>query len=334
MARRQRREADNFSLSFLDCICCGFGAVILLLVLSKIYDPNALDVDTEDLEGLVERLEETLFEIRGETVEIRRELVGIRDENSEKEELLRKLRGDFSDLDGQFAASDQNATQSLDTVGSLRSARQRLTAEMRRLQERIQQEQPDAPVAGIPVDSEYIIFIIDTSGSMQQFSWNLVRRKIDEVLNIYPEVKGVQVMNDNGAYLFGSFARRWMTDSPQTRRSIRSALQNWNAFSDSNPVQGIDAAIRTFWAPDKKISLYVFGDEFTGRSVEAVADAVDRINRPDESGRPRVRIHAIGFPLLFNQPGRIQRSTVQFAALMRELCRRNGGTFVALTDRR
>ncbi|MEO0576018.1 MAG: VWA domain-containing protein, partial [Pseudomonadota bacterium] len=324
MARRKRREADGFSLSFLDCICCGFGAIILLLVLTRIYEPTTIEADRTDLEALIKRLEDTLFEMRGETLEIRRELDSITEENTESEELLSKLRGDFSKIRGQFETSDQNASVSSDTIGSLRSARQRLTEEMRRLQANVVQ-QPDAPVGGIPVDSEYIIFIIDTSGSMQQYSWDLVRRKIDETLNLYPQVKGLQIMNDNGSYMFGSFARKWINDSPELRRSIRTRLAAWNAFSDSNPVQGINAAIRTFWAPDKKISLYVFGDEFTGRSVESVADAVDKINRPDANGRPLVRIHGIGFPLLFNSPGRIQRSTEQFAALMRELCKRNGG---------
>ena len=67
--------------------------------------------------------------------------------------------------------------------------------------------------------------------------------------------------------------------------------------------------------------------------AEAVARTVERINRPDETGRPRVRIHAVGFPLQFGQPGQAQIAGQQFADLMRELCRRNGGTFVALTDR-
>lgn len=31
----RRRDIEIFSLSFLDCICCGFGAIILLFVLSK-----------------------------------------------------------------------------------------------------------------------------------------------------------------------------------------------------------------------------------------------------------------------------------------------------------
>ena len=43
MRRIRRRSAESFSLSFLDCICCGFGAVILLLVLTKIGEPLALE---------------------------------------------------------------------------------------------------------------------------------------------------------------------------------------------------------------------------------------------------------------------------------------------------
>ncbi|MEM7610455.1 MAG: VWA domain-containing protein [Pseudomonadota bacterium] len=330
MARRSRRDPDGFSLSFLDCICCGFGAIILLLVLTRIYEPTTIEQTRVNLDGIIKELEQTLFEIRGETLTLERDLESIVDEATEKQDFVSKLQSDFSKLRGEFEASENEASITGESVGELRAARQRLTEEMRRLQANAK-VRPDAPVGGIPVDSEYIIFIIDTSGSMQRFSWNRVQQKIDEVLDIYPEVKGVQVMNDNGAYMFGSFARKWIPDSPTLRQSIRTRLQSWRAFSDSNPTQGIYAAIRTFWAPDKRISLYVFGDDFSGDSVEVVADAVDRINRPDESGRPRVRIHGIGFPAGFNQPGPLQVASTKYAALMRELCRRNGGTFVALT---
>ncbi|MEL7296862.1 MAG: VWA domain-containing protein [Pseudomonadota bacterium] len=332
MARRVRRDPDGFSLSFLDCICCGFGAIILLLVLTRIYEPTTIELTRVDLNGVIKELEQTLFDIRGESEKLRQELSVITQEQTEKQELVSRLSGDLSKLRGEFEASSQEASIASEEIGALRAARQRLTDEMRRLQASAP-NRTNSVIGGIPVDSEYIIFIIDTSGSMQRFSWSLVQRKINETLDLYPTVKGIQIMNDNGAYLFGSFARKWMKDSPELRSAIRQKMATWRAFSDSNPTQGINAAIRTFWAPDKKISLYVFGDDFSGNSVEAVARTVDRINRPDETGRPRVRIHAVGFPLQFGQPGQAQIAGQQFAALMRELCRRNGGTFVALTDR-
>ena len=80
------------------------------------------------------------------------------------------------------------------------------------------------------------------------------------------------------------------------RKAVIDRLRNWNAFSNSSPVEGIVEAIRTYYAKDKKISLYVFGDEFTGSSIDSVVRTVDMINREDKSGQRRVRIHAIGFP--------------------------------------
>ena len=40
---RRRRSVEVFSLSFLDCICCGFGAIILLLVLTEVGRPVVVD---------------------------------------------------------------------------------------------------------------------------------------------------------------------------------------------------------------------------------------------------------------------------------------------------
>ena len=54
-------------------------------------------------------------------------------------------------------------------------------------------------------------------------------------------------------------------------------------------MEGITRAIRTFSAPDKKISIYVFGDEFTGKSIDDVVNTVDRLNRRDAPGRGSLR---------------------------------------------
>ena len=47
----KRRDMETFSLSFLDAITCGFGAVILLLVLIKIYEPMTIERSREDLDA-------------------------------------------------------------------------------------------------------------------------------------------------------------------------------------------------------------------------------------------------------------------------------------------
>ncbi|MBT8082162.1 MAG: VWA domain-containing protein [Gammaproteobacteria bacterium] len=328
---RRKRNVEAFSLSFLDCICCGFGAIILLLVLSKIYEPVVVEEAESNLEQLIALLQEELFQLRGQTTELDRTLKVVQEDAAATQLELSIAQGDLSKVRGQYEASRQNEEEAIDE-GELRSARQRLTEEMKRLLPFYQRSDADA-VAGIPVDSEYIIFVIDTSNSMINYNWGLVQRKVREALEAYPTVKGIQIMNDDGMYMFPDYAGRWIPDSPGRRQAIISRMRTWFAQSDSNPVDGIQAAIETYWAPDKKISIYVFGDDFAGdMNIDQVVGTIDRRNRVQADGTRRVRIHGVGFPRGFRGGGNIPRSAIRFATLMRVLCDRNGGTFVALTD--
>jgi len=328
--KRRRRNVEAFSLSFLDCICCGFGAIILLLVLSKIYEPVIIEKTQDDLEQLIALLQQELFDIRGETAVINRDLEDVQEQTSSSKLRLARLQGELNTVQGQYEATQQESESTLDE-GALSVTKQRLTEEMRRLAPYYRSADEDA-VAGIPVDSEYVIFLIDTSGSMQQFNWDRAIDKLTETLDVYPQVKGIQIMNDNGSYMFKQYAGKWIPDTPGRREAIINTMRTWRPFSDSNPVDGIIYAISTYWSPDKKISIYVFGDEFSGRSVESVIRQVDSVNREDAAGNRMVRIHAVGFPFFF-EPGRnMSDTTRRYAQLMRVLCERNGGTFVALSD--
>ena len=333
MRRRGRRGVEVFSLSFLDAVCCGFGAIILLFVLNKMGEPIMLEQAQQDLQGLIARLEEELYVIRGETTQFERALRSREEQVSKEKDNVARLRGDLTSIQGEYKASRQMSEIQDTIAGRLVAAQQALTEEMKRLQaERVYRRPPEAPVGGIPVDSEYIIFIIDTSGSMQRFAWPMVQRKMKEVLDAYPKVKGLQIMNDEGVYMFSRYAGKWIPDTEARRQAIMNRLRGWNAFSNSSPVEGIESAIRTYWQRDRRISLYVFGDEFTGDSIDRVLETVDRLNRPDETGERKVRIHAIGFPTIFSQARYGENTGVRFATLMRLLCERNGGAFVALNS--
>ena len=96
--------------------------------------------------------------------------------------------------------------------------------------------------------------------------------------------------------MFSSYAGKWIPDSSEIRRNITRTLR-FNP-SDSSPVEGITEAINTFYysLADRKISIYVFGDDFSRGSVEAVCRYVAQINKADRFGNRLVRIHGIGFP--------------------------------------
>jgi hypothetical protein len=175
MARLKRRDFGVMSLSFLDVVCCGFGAMILLLTLTKLGQRRGLEAIQVDLTGLVAKLQEELHRIRGETDVLEREMKGKVEQLSEEQALIARLRGDLSAIQGEFAATKDLSEVNEIIEGRLLAAQQELTEEMKRLQGRsYRRPREDATVGGVPVDSEYIVFIIDTSGSMQNYAWPLM----------------------------------------------------------------------------------------------------------------------------------------------------------------
>lgn len=332
--KKNRRNIEVISLSFLDVISCGFGAIILLLVLTKVYEPVILEKTIKNLEGYVAALQEDLFNIRGEIRVLNREKVTKEDQKVEELERLARLQANLGALQAQYDSLRVKTKVGNKIEGQLAKAKQSLSEEMKRLLVNFEKNQSDGSIGGIPVDSEYVIFIIDTSGSMWNNAWPLVIRKLEETLEVYPQLKGIQVMNDMGNYMFPQYANTWIPDTKARRTAIIEKLRTWNIFSNSSPVEGITRAITAFYKPGLKISLYVFGDSYTGRSIQGVVDTVDRINRADADGNRLVRIHGVGFPVFFTGRGNVHPIAIRFAILMRILCEKNGGTFVGLDDYR
>jgi len=327
----KRRPTEVFSLSFLDVISCGFGAIILLLVLSLALEPANLKRITSDLSGQVEQIEDERIKLVAKSQALQRKL-------KKKKETLRKVQQVLSQLNKELVQSRKNdsttqakAEDQSGIQGKLQVVLQTLTEEMKHLLSKTEHKtfSKDSVIGGIPVDSEYIVFIIDTSGSMLKIAWPLVIKKVEEVLNVYPNVKGIQVVNDMGNYMFGAYAGRWIPDTPSRRKEVIRRLRNWKSYSNSSPVEGIEHAVRVYFRKGERISLYVFGDDFSSGSIDTVLRQVGRMNKQNISGETRVRIHAFGFPVLFVNP-KYSKNRGRFAHLMRLLAEQNAGSFVGL----
>ena len=326
--RKQRRELQEASISFLDVISCGFGAIVLLLVIARVGDPSALEEAENQLMGSVKDYQERLFKIRGDSVVLDERLQSRKQQLSELTERIARLKAKLASVSKQSNQLSQSQSREKE---QLQLVLQVLSEEMERLLGP-EFQQKNQLVGGIPADSDYIIFVIDTSGSMQAAAWEKVKKEMLNILDIYPEVKGIQVLNDMGQYMFNNNRKQWIADSPQTRKNIIDKLSTWAPFSNSSPVEGINTAIQTFYKPGRKISIYTLGDDYQGRSIRNVVKAVDQLNRANRGANRLVRIHAIGFPVHFPPGGTPSASAIRFAALMRELSYNNGGTFIGLNS--
>src|SRR5690349_18288363 len=242
---KRRREFEIFSMSFLDAICCGFGAMILLFLVIRTGEPARLERAARDLDGLISQYERELNEILGETERVRRQDVTTTENRQVDSQRIEELQARLERMRAEVFAV-QDPTLEVEQ-NRLATAKQALTEEMRRLLANYRPPIDDYKVGGIPVDSEYIIFLIDTSPSMRQFQWNRVRQQLYETLQVYPTVKGIQVMNDEGEYMFKAYRGEWIPDTPTRRQAILDTLKDWDAFSNSNPREGILAAIDQFY---------------------------------------------------------------------------------------
>ncbi len=310
--KRRERSGDIFSMSLLDVVSCGFGAMILLLLITKSGFTEA-DVNV-DLSALLDRTFQTEDSIR----RLSEELDGLRRELAENrranQDALARQDARRRELERKRAAG-----------ASLRREGQGLENVRRTLQRasisRATTDERDTEVGGIPVDSDHVIFIIDTSGSMQSI-WDKVTRTIENILDVHPQVRGFQILNDNGFYLVGGYRGKWIADTPKRRKSILNAVRSWGALSNSSPVEGLEVALKTYAGKRDKISIYIFGDDFAGSSYDTVIRTIEKLNTDKISGAPIVRVHAVGF----SSGGVPER----FGILMREVTGKNNGVFLAL----
>ena len=309
----QRRTFDIFSLSFLDVVSCGFGAVILLVLISDFSEAV-----TPQLQARTEALLRAILGAEAEADDLRADLSDRQAEAAARAAALAKLRAAAEAARRSVRTSkDENRVLDKNLAGLTlveqsvkRAAVQQETA-----------QESDEEVGGIPVDSDYVVFIVDTSGSMQQI-WGRVTRELENVMTIHPKITGFQILNDNGAHLISGYAGRWIPDTPRRRQNVIRLFRTWNSTSNSSPVEGLHVALQRYARPNIKLSIYIFGDDYTGGSYDPVIEALQRLNTDTATGKRLAKVHAVGFVSPHTKD--------RFPILMRELTRQNGGTFIAL----
>lgn len=313
--RIKKKEFNISNLSFLDIISCGFGAVVLLVLISNIGDDTRQSTVAE-----VERLLGDLITIENniESLVKKIDLQKRKNEDSlsESGELARAVEALSQNL-AQKRSEENTLAGDLEGLALVQSTLQRIS-----IAPSTTNTTRDEEVGGIPVDSDYVIFIIDTSGSMQAI-WDRVSREILNVLSIHPQVKGFQILNDNGKALIAGYSGRWIPDTPQRRKSVMRVFGSWQDASNSSPVEGIKAALRLYAKPGQSTAIYVFGDDYTGSSFDPVIASITNMNRFQQNGQRLAKIHGVGFLSRY--------TTGRFGILMRELTKINGGTFLALS---
>ena len=306
---KRRKGIENTLFSFLDVISCGFGAIVMLVLIYKFNPSNRVEnfvdetaylIKLDELQSINKELKKINEQLTTDFLEINQEFLETKSSIKNKEVILDSIEIKKRDLE--------------DSVEALKIVEENLTTFSLKKKKIIR----DIEVGGIPVDSEYIIFIVDTSGSMLRI-WDKVSKKIENILKIHPSVKGFQILNDMGVPLISAYENKWIPDTSTWRKNSIKLFKLWNIASNSSPLEGIEWALIKYSDPKKSIAIYVMGDDYTGGNYDI---AINKITKLNKKKKFKTRIHAIGFLA--------QDTTDRFSIIMREITKQNKGTFIAL----
>lgn len=316
---KKRRDIEVFSLSFLDCICCGFGAIILLFVLTVGPIKKKTQESEQGAQLFIQMLETQVQSVQAMLRQVVTELEELEAQEAEPVD-EQQLRDKVLSVERKIQATQQAITA---TESKIKTVKQRQAA-------------PQLPLnpVGITAESDYLIFLIDTSGSMRGPTGllnPLVLAQIEIVLETYPKVKALQILNCNGQYIMPGSRKQWFQDTPRQRQDILRALSVYMLPSVSNPVPGLVKIFNDYnpkQHKEKNIGIYIFGDEFPGTAKD-VLKTIDKLNPVDPvTGTRPVVINAVGFPFRIGHNPSTHDTGFKYANLMRELAYRHGGTFV------
>ena len=253
-----RRRLSVFSLSFLDVMSCGFGAVVLIfLIINHATDEEAKLLSRDDLAEIrlldyqVQTGERDLFEWQERLDDLKRRLGESQRKLLSTEADLRQVRKDFDEVDAESSARQD----SLRKLSSDVQAREQEVARLRQIEEANEGGRARAfagegdrqYLTGLKVGGRNILIAIDVSASMLDDTIvNILRRR-----NM-PEQRQRQ--------------------APKWRRAVRTV--EWLAAQ-----LPLDADFQLFAFNDQTVSLTPDGnDQWTplgdGRALSA---AIDRL---------------------------------------------------------
>ncbi len=190
MASFSRRRISSFNLSFLDIMFCGFGAVVLLVLIINTHTLTRRSERLADIEGDLQQAE---MEQRLRGAHLERQQAAISQLESSVAALQRTRATFLEELDGvenKIGAGQRQSTE--EQIAALQDELQRLEKELQlAAQQKAAQRQAGRQVrafvgsgnrqylTGLRLDGQRVLILVDSSASMLDSKIvDVVRRKV------------------------------------------------------------------------------------------------------------------------------------------------------------
>ena len=326
----KRRETEVFSLAFLDCICCGFGAVILVFILTV---SQKADVDRADVDAAREQLRAA-----------ERSASQTREELDRLARVLAAAQLELDDLNARQTQDELKLTDRkrdlllmLQQTGALKDALHSLLGERKALP--TEEVAPPVPIpnidrrqylTGVKLHGEFVVFLVRTSGSMlddtidaaaarltdpderkrQAPKWQRVVQSLEWMLATLEPGTRFQILlfNEETASILPTRAEEWF--DTRDRKTMTDVLGNLHKIVPKGGANLERAFTAVRFLPRLPDSIVLVTDGLPTRSdslpVEGDVDEATRIRFFEIAVKqlpPRVPVSTILFPMLTGDPG-------------------------------
>ena len=305
---KHRRQAQSSSLSFIDCICCGFGAVLLLFILTAKSQIDQKETDAKQALAAFQMLQEAI---------------------AGAEEKQKSVEGELASLNPQPDLAEVIGLNQLDTkLERLSKAVEEKKAALAFLDKKAESseavaasERPSADksyLSGLRLQGPRVLILLENSGSMlaenaqnaltiirsgnssQSEKWLRAKAAVRAVLAAIPKGTKVAVlqMNQTASPLFGTLEEPYM-DPYENSELIRilDRLETLDAAGGANLLNALTVIKNLREQPS---SLLLIGDGLptAPNPTNKLLSEKDRIRLFNlaMSARPNFPFNTILFP--------------------------------------
>ena len=188
---RKRRQFEVFSMSFLDCMSCGFGAVILFFMIINAQVKEVTEEDPTDRMAEVNRLEVEILDGRKNMVLAKNTIEDLTEEKDETEGMIEQIIALIAELQAELAQYDNETLAKIERIEKLQSDIKSLEEEVKRLLALKAEEEAEGVrlrefkgegdrqyLTGLKLGGDRTLILVDRSASMLDDTIvNIIRRR-------------------------------------------------------------------------------------------------------------------------------------------------------------
>ena len=247
MAKRKRRPT-TFSLSFLDIMSCGFGAIVLLYLIIDHASSQYFEETNYELLAEVSLLEEEVLEGKDRRVRVRNTIAEIDQEMVEAQGRARRIIDETLRIREERSDLTEDSLSRIDHINQLQTDIETLEKESERLAAQGEQKEGDNVrqflgegdrqyLTGLKLGGRRLLILLDASASMLDESIvNIIRmRNMPETVrkNSAKWLRSVATVNWLMAQLPKNSDYQLYTFNTEVSASIETTMGQWLPVSDS-----------------------------------------------------------------------------------------------------